>query len=110
SHLWFSPPLVGFFDCWSLELIWMLDVGIWMLSRPVPPMQNHLPAIAFQHRLEPLLELREMKPMRYDWPDIEPGFQHDRHLVPRLVHLAPVNPLDRQHVEHDLVPINSDRL
>src|SRR5262249_14633086 len=38
--------------------------------------------------------------------NIKTGFQHDGHLVPRLVHLTSVDSLDREHVEYDLMPID----
>ena len=39
--------------------------------------------------------------MRDHRRDVEPGLDHDGHLVPGLVHLAAVDALQRQHVEDD---------
>ena len=47
-----------------------------------------------------------MVAMRDHRTDIKPTLKHDRHFVPRLVHLATINAFDREHVEDDLVPIN----
>src|SRR5262245_11373623 len=38
--------------------------------------------------------------------NVEPAFDHDRHFVPGLVHLATVDALDGEHVEYDDVPID----
>ena len=46
--------------------------------------------------------------MRDDAADVEPALQHRRHLVPGLEHLAPVDALDHETLEDDLVPVDRD--
>ena len=43
-------------------------------------------------------------------PDVEPRLEHHRHLVPGLVHLATVDPPQRQHLEDDRVEVEGDLL
>src|ERR1019366_7953922 len=68
--------------------------------------QNYLPRVARHHQIETVLEIAERKPVRNHRTDIEARFQHHRHLVPGLVHLTPVDPLDREHVEDHSVPVD----
>ena len=42
--------------------------------------------------------------------DVEPRLEHDRHLVPGLVHLAAVDAPEGQHLEHDRVDVERDLL
>ena len=42
--------------------------------------------------------------------DVQPGLEHDRHLVPGLVHLPAVDAAERQHLEHDGVDVQRDLL
>ena len=42
--------------------------------------------------------------------DVEPRLEHDRHLVPGLVHLAAVDAPQRQHLEDDRVDVERDLL
>ena len=41
-------------------------------------------------------------------PDVQPGLEHDRHLVPGLVHLAAVDAPQRQQLEDDRVDVERD--
>ena len=43
-----------------------------------------------------------------DGRKIEPRLDHHRHLVPSLENLAAIDALDREHVEHDLVPVDGN--
>jgi len=43
-----------------------------------------------------------------DGADIESALQHDGHFIPRFVHFASVDPVDGQHIEHDLCPVDGD--
>src|SRR5262245_42300424 len=38
--------------------------------------------------------------------NVEPAFDHDRHLVPGLVHLATVDAFDGENVEYNHMPID----
>src|SRR5438552_3845257 len=73
------------------------------------PIQNHLARLPGGHDLKSLFKFGAMESVRNDRLDVQTALQHHRHLVPRLVHLAPVNALDRQHVEHNLVPVDRHR-
>src|SRR6266853_2094183 len=70
------------------------------------PIKNHLAAFARFHRSEAALEFVRTEAVRDDRRDVEPALDHDRHLVPRLVHLAAIDAFDREHVENDLVPVD----
>ncbi len=41
-----------------------------------------------------------------DGVDIQPGLDHDGHLVPCFIHFTPVDPLDGQAVEDHIVPVD----
>src|SRR5581483_3556312 len=71
------------------------------------PVQNHLARTAGHHGLEATLEFCVVEAVGDHRTDIEPGLQHDCHLVPCLVHLAAVNALDREHVEDHRAPVDS---
>src|SRR6185369_17410652 len=58
------------------------------------PVQDHAPGVARHHDLEPLLELAPRVVVRDDGLDVQAALEHDVHLVPGLVHLAAVDPLD----------------
>ncbi|SPF34488.1 hypothetical protein SBA4_150005 [Candidatus Sulfopaludibacter sp. SbA4] len=47
-----------------------------------------------------------MVPVRDHRRDVQARLQHDRHLVPRLVHLTAVNALDGEHVEDHGAPVD----
>src|SRR5438552_3362980 len=47
-----------------------------------------------------------MEPVGDDRPDVKAAMQHHGHLVPGFVHLPAVNAFDREHVEHDFLPVN----
>ena len=47
-----------------------------------------------------------MEPVCNDRLDIQATLQHHRHFIPGFIHLAPVNAFDRQHVEHNFIPID----
>src|SRR5579885_1716830 len=50
------------------------------------PGQDDLAALAGAHDLEALPELVILEVVRDDRADVEPGLEHDRHLVPGFVH------------------------
>src|SRR5678810_656219 len=75
-----------------------------------PPIQDHLSRFASQHHFKPGFELVEMETMRYCRFDVQPGLQHNRHLVPRLVHFTAINSFYREHVENHLVPVKRHAL
>jgi quercetin dioxygenase-like cupin family protein len=62
--------------------------------------------VAAVHHLERALEVRVGEPVRDHGLDVEPVVQHDRHLVPGLVHLPAVDALDGQHAEDHGVPVD----
>src|SRR5690349_10600070 len=82
--------------------------GIFMSVRMLDPIQDDLAGLSAQHGLEPFFEFSVVESMRDDRSNVEPAFQHHGHLVPGLVHLAPINSFYREHVEDDLVPVNGD--
>src|SRR5256886_5704096 len=47
-----------------------------------------------------------MEPVRNDRLYIQPTLQHHRHFIPGFIHLASVNAFDRQHVEHNFIPVD----
>ena len=48
-----------------------------------------------------------MEMVRDHRSDIETTLDHRSHLIPRLIHLAAVDALNREHVEYDFVPVHS---
>src|SRR5205809_4701737 len=72
----------------------------------VPPVEQHFPSMSRMHRIETLLEICVRESVGDHRRNVQPGFQHDGHLVPGFVHLAPVDTLDREHIENDLTPID----
>src|SRR4028118_1701288 len=70
------------------------------------PAEDDLAGAALEHRLEALLEVLIGQAVGDDGRQVEPGLDHHAHLVPGLENLAPVNTLQRQHVEDDLVPVD----
>src|SRR5204863_7399991 len=79
-----------------------------MGTSSVIPIKNHLAAVAGLHGSEALLEFRVVEAMGDHGLDVEAALQHHGHLVPRLIHLTPVDAVNREHVENDLGPINGD--
>src|SRR5260370_1047234 len=70
-----------------------------------PPIQNHLPRLPARHHFKTFLEFNQMEPVGDGRLEVKAGFEHDRHFVPGLIHLAAINAFDRQHIEHDFVPV-----
>src|SRR5215468_8962636 len=70
------------------------------------PVENHLAGVAGSHYVKTFLELRPLEMVGNHRRDVKVRFQHDRHLVPGLVHLASVNALDGEHVENYAMPVD----
>src|SRR6266511_856455 len=73
---------------------------------PLLPAQDHLPRAAGADGVEALLELLVGEAVGDHRGDVQPALDHDRHLVPGLVHLAAVDALDGEHVEDDGPPVD----
>src|SRR6516164_8572180 len=76
----------------------------------VAPVQHYFSGLTGHHRLKALFVLLIAETMRNDRRNIYTGFQHHRHLVPRLIHLAAIDTLDRDHVEDHFAPVHLHRL
>src|SRR4026207_1759122 len=74
----------------------------------LPPVHDHLARIARAGCGKRGLEVPETEAVRDRRSDIEPRLEHDRHLVPGLVHLATIDAPDREHLEDDLVQVESN--
>src|SRR5208283_186385 len=84
----------------GMSLLWF---RLWRAA--LAPGQHDLAALAGAHEVEALLEVGEREPVRDDGRYVEAALDHRRHLVPGVVHLAPVDSPDGQHVEDHLVPV-----
>src|SRR6266704_6982394 len=73
---------------------------------PVSPGEDHLAALCAAHRGEGPLEIGGVEPVRDDRGDIEARLDEHRHLIPGLEHLAAVDALDRDHVGHEVCPVD----
>lgn len=62
-----------------------------MDERGLPPIQNHLPAFAPEHRFETLFEIVDLEAVGDDAGYVEAVFQHGDHLVPGFEHLPPID-------------------
>src|SRR5580704_910439 len=76
----------------------------WPLPLPLAsggPVQHDLAGIAALHGGKAAVKILDGKPVRDHLAHVEAALQHAEHLVPRLEHLAPIDALDREHLEHD---------
>ncbi len=87
--------------------------GEWGMGNPNPaaiPAQHHFSGAAAFHQVEAFLELVNGQLMRKHLAQRK-AVQHQlRHLVPGLVHLAPVDAVQREAFENDLVPVHAGAL
>src|SRR6266853_1058538 len=74
----------------------------------VAPIEDDLAGVAGAHRVEALFIVAPVHPVGDDAGDVEAALEHDSHLVPGLVHLAPVDAANGELVEDDLVPVDGD--
>src|SRR4051794_26539701 len=74
------------------------------------PVEDHAPGVPGHHDLEALLELAPGEVVGDDRLDVEAALEHHVHLVPGLVHLAAVDPLDGEHGEDHRVPVDGHLL
>ena len=83
------------------------DGATW-ISAHVAPVEDDFAGVAGAHGVEALFIVAPVHAMCDDLGDVETALEHDRHLVPGLVHLAPVDAADGELVEDDLVPVDRD--
>ena len=98
-------------------------MGAWAVSRPVPPRAagRHRGRIVSPrghaqssttlpdcpaHRREALREIVRRQAVGDDLAHVEAALQHGDHLVPGLEHLAAVDALDGERLEHDRGPVD----
>src|ERR1700753_274264 len=82
-------------------------VFIWrLLGALVRPAQYHFAGVAGAHGVKALFEFSVVEAVRDDRRNIQTRFEHDRHFVPGLIHLAAVDALDGEHVEDDVPPVD----
>ena len=74
------------------------------------PIEHDLAALPAAHDLETFEEFRRRQAVGDDLAHVEPAFQHGDHLVPGLEHFAPIDSLDGELLEDDLVPVDERRL
>jgi hypothetical protein len=74
------------------------------------PIEHDLAAIAGLHRLEALFECGVRQAMGDDGGDLEAALEHGGHLIPRLIHFAPVDSFDREPIEDHGIPVDGDVL
>src|SRR6185503_5081602 len=77
-------------------------------SRGFSPVHDHLARVAGSGRREGGFEVAEAEAVGDHGLDVEPGTDQHGHLVPGLVHLPPVDPAQRELVEHDRVHVEGD--
>src|SRR5215469_2033710 len=70
------------------------------------PVKNDLAGVSGTHGVESFFELIPAEAVSNDLADIEPGLQHDGHLVPGLIHFATVDSADGVLVEDYFCPVD----
>ena len=70
------------------------------------PIEDDFAGAAGAHSLEAFFKLTIVQAVSDDGRNVEAGFEHHGHFVPRLIHLATIDAFDGEHVEDDLPPID----
>src|ERR1700676_1599400 len=74
------------------------------------PIEHHLGRVARAHRGKALLVVLPWQAVCDHRGYIQARLQHHGHQIPGFIHLATVDPLDRDHVEDDFTCINCQGL
>src|SRR5215468_6866613 len=103
SRIWLSSSAI----CGAtLANIGGLRMG-W-LAGGLCPVEYYLAAPPAAHGLEGGGIVGSVEPVRDHRADVDAGLGQHRHPVPGLEHLAAVDALDRDHVEHQVSPVDGE--
>src|SRR5450755_2474186 len=74
------------------------------------PVEDDLAALGTANRGEGRVKVHGIEPVRDNRRDVDARLDEDRHLVPGLEHLPSVDPLDGDHVEDQVRPVDPELL
>jgi hypothetical protein len=74
----------------------------------IAPIEDDFAGVAGAHGVEALFVIAPVEAVSDDLRDVETALEHDRHLVPGLVHFAAVDAADGELVEDYLVPVDGN--